>query len=64
MRTQRDDLVFLVRMSLHNGLSSIRGMKKIATEEQEKRIAERIVSDLEHCNWSITLKEPAKAPSI
>jgi len=64
MRTERDDLIFMVRISLHKGLSSIRGMKKVLNEEQEKRIAETIISELEACNWSITLKEPGKAPSI
>jgi hypothetical protein len=60
MRTERDDLIFTVRMSLHKGMSLVRGMKKIPTEEQEKRIAETIVRELESYNWSITLKEPGR----
>jgi hypothetical protein len=64
MRTERDDLLFMVRLSLRKGMSLIRGMKRVATEEQEKRIAEIIINELEHNNWSIRLKEPSKQPSI
>ena len=62
MPTERDDLTFMLRMSLHKGLSLIRGMKKVPTEEQEKRIAEIIIRELESYNWSITPKEPCRPP--
>jgi hypothetical protein len=49
-------LIFLVRLSLHNALSSIRGMKRAFTEQEEKRIAESIIRQIEASNWSIVLK--------
>ncbi len=64
MRTERANQVFMLRMSLHKGLSAIRGMKKAPTEEQEKRIAQIILNEMENHNWSISLKEPRKQPSI
>jgi hypothetical protein len=48
MRTERDDLIFLVSMSLAKGLSHIKGMKRAPTNEEQRRVAETIVSELEY----------------
>jgi hypothetical protein len=62
MRTERDNLILLVSLSLRKGLSSIKGMKKPLTDEQEKRIPETIVHDLETHNWRIHLGPPGRPP--
>jgi hypothetical protein len=62
MRTERDDLLFMLRMSLHKGMSIVRGMKKVPTEEREKRIAELIINDLENYNWRFFQGQPSGPP--
>jgi len=48
------------RIGLSKGLSSIRGMRKELTLEQQGRIAETIVHPLENSNWKIEQGEPGR----
>jgi hypothetical protein len=59
---ERKTFVFMVRMGLRNGLSLIRGMKKSLDEDQQKRVAETIVHELETTNWKIEQGPPARPP--
>jgi hypothetical protein len=59
---ERKDFVFMVRMGLRKGLSSIRGVRKAIDEEDQYRIAEAIVRELETTNWKIEQGAPARPP--
>jgi hypothetical protein len=62
MLSERQTLVFTVRMGLRQGLMNIRGMRRELTVEQQERVAETIVEMLETHNWKISLGEPGRAP--
>jgi len=62
MMNERDTFRFVVRQGLKKGLGSIRRMRKELTAEQQERIAETIVHELESHNWQITLGEPGRPP--
>jgi hypothetical protein len=64
MPSERQTLVFTVRMGLRQGLMNIRGMRPELTVEQQERVAETIVEMLETHNWKISLGEPGRPPSI
>jgi hypothetical protein len=54
----------MVRMGLRKGLSLIRGMRKELSQEQQERIAETIVHELETTNWKIEQGPPARPPGL
>jgi len=62
MLSERQTLVFTVRMGLRQALMNIRGMRRELTAEQQERVAETIVEMLETHNWKITLGEPGRPP--
>ena len=47
-----------VVMGLRKGLSRIRGMRRSLTEEDQRKIAEEIIKELETSNWKITQGPP------
>ena len=53
MWSTRQTFVFSVMLGLRKGLKPIRGARRIFTEEEQGKIAQAIVEDLERSNWKI-----------
>jgi hypothetical protein len=60
MWTRTEHLQFSVMMGLRDGLKSIRGMRRALTEDEQHKIAEKIVAHLESTNWKIEKDRPSK----
>jgi hypothetical protein len=60
MWTKTDDLRVSVVMGLRDGLRLIRGMRRALTEEEQHKIAGKIVEHLERNNWKIEQGPPAE----
>jgi hypothetical protein len=58
MWTRTEHLQFSVMMGLRDGLKSIRGMRRALTEDEQHKIAEKIVAHLESTNWKIEKGPP------
>jgi hypothetical protein len=56
--TEQDSLRLSVVMGLRKGLTRIRGMRRALTEEDQRKIAEEIIKQLEQSNWKITQGPP------
>ena len=53
MWTRTDELRLSIVMGLRKGLSLIRGMRRALTEDEQGKVATRIVEHLESNNWKI-----------
>jgi hypothetical protein len=60
MWSKADALSLSVVMGLRQGLRLIRGMRRELTEEEQHKIAEKIVEHLERSNWKIEQGPPAE----
>ena len=52
---EQQSLQLSVVMGLRKGLARIRGMKRSLTEEDQRKIAEEIIKELETSYWKIAL---------
>jgi len=62
MLLERDTIRFMVGQGLKKGLATVRSMRRALTEEDQERVAEAIVHELETNNWQIALGEPGRPP--
>jgi len=60
MLLERDTIRFMVGQGLKKGLATVRSMRRALTEEDQERVAEAIVHELETNNWKVTLGEPGR----
>jgi hypothetical protein len=60
MWTRADGPRLSVVMGLRDGFKSIRGMRRSLTEDEQHRIAEKIVAHLESTNWKIEKGPPVE----
>ena len=56
--TEQQTLQLTVVMGLAKGLTRIRGMRRALTEEDQKKIAEAIIKELQTSHWKITRGPP------
>ena len=60
MWTQRQSLSLSVALGLRKGLSLIRGARRTFNEEEQYKIAEEVVKELEASNWKIEQGPPTE----
>jgi hypothetical protein len=60
MWSKADELRLSVVMGLREGLRLIRGMRRALTEDEQHKIAGKIVEHLESTNWKIEQGPPAE----